>query len=58
MVRTQDRQGPDAYVPNGYITYAAWWRVPGSPIDTQVFWQEGNLPFRDEIRSAFAAAYK
>jgi hypothetical protein len=54
----QDRQGPEAYVPNGYITYVAWQHVPGSPVDFQVFWQEANRQYRDDIRAAFAVAYK
>lgn len=54
----QGRQGPEAYVPNGYITYVAWQRVPGSPLDSQMFWQEGNRQYRDEVRTAFAAAYQ
>ncbi|CAG8069122.1 unnamed protein product [Penicillium salamii] len=54
----QGRQGPEAYVPNGYITYVAWQRVPGSPLDSRFFWLEENRQYRDEVRAAFAVAYK
>ncbi|CAG8221019.1 unnamed protein product [Penicillium salamii] len=54
----QGRQGPGAYVPNGYITYVAWQRVPGSPLDLRFFWLEGNREYRDEVRAAFAIAYE
>ncbi|KAJ5357129.1 hypothetical protein N7541_004287 [Penicillium brevicompactum] len=54
----QGKQGPEGYVPNGYITYIAWARVPGAPVDYQVFWKEGNRQYRDEVRAAFDVAYK
>ena len=54
----QGKQGPEGYVPNGYITYITWARVPGAPVDYQVFWKEGNRQYRDEVRAAFAVAYK
>lgn len=54
----QERQGPEAYVPNGYITYVAWERVPGSPVESHVFWRDGNRQYRDDVRTAFAVAYK
>ncbi|CAG8329295.1 unnamed protein product [Penicillium salamii] len=52
------KQGPEGYVPGGYIIYVVWRRLPGFPVDSQIFWREKNRQYRDEVRSAFAVAYK
>ncbi|CAI7670480.1 unnamed protein product [Penicillium bialowiezense] len=54
----QGKQGPEAYVPRGYVLYVAWERISGSPIDPQIFWREDNQQYRDEVRAAFAVAYR
>ncbi|KAJ5286234.1 hypothetical protein N7524_001540 [Penicillium chrysogenum] len=41
----------------GYINYVAWARVPGEPISSVSYW-ERDLAYREEVRSAFRAAYR
>ncbi|KAJ5284328.1 hypothetical protein N7505_002308 [Penicillium chrysogenum] len=50
-------QGVGDYVPGGYINYVAWARVPGEPISSVSYW-ERDLAYREEVRSAFRAAYR
>ncbi|KAJ5770094.1 uncharacterized protein N7511_002145 [Penicillium nucicola] len=53
----KDKQLLEECVPYGYIMYTAWKSMPGSSLDPQMFWQEGNRRYRDHVRTAFAAAY-
>ncbi|KAJ5545025.1 hypothetical protein N7535_006587 [Penicillium sp. DV-2018c] len=50
-------QGEGDYVPGGYINYVAWARVAGEPIGSVSYW-ERDLVYREEVRSAFRAAYR
>ncbi|KAJ5807630.1 hypothetical protein N7447_011086 [Penicillium robsamsonii] len=50
-------QGVEDYVPGGNTNYLAWKRVAGEPIGSVSYW-ERDLADREEVRSAFRAAYK
>ncbi|KAJ5440677.1 hypothetical protein N7491_003083 [Penicillium cf. griseofulvum] len=50
-------QGEGDYVPGGYINYVAWMRVAGEPIDSVSYWKR-DIVYRDEVHSAFRAAYR
>ncbi|CRL18359.1 unnamed protein product [Penicillium camemberti] len=50
-------QGVGDYVPGGYINYVAWARVAGEPISSVSYWNR-DLAYREEVRSAFRAAYR
>lgn len=51
-----DKQDANDLVPGGYIMYLVWEKVPGDPLDIDVFW---SLPYneRKSIRDKFKEAY-
>ncbi|KGO68908.1 hypothetical protein PITC_077370 [Penicillium italicum] len=50
-------QGPQDYVPGGYITSVAWARVPGEPVDVYAYWK-ASYEYRQEVRAAFRATFQ
>ncbi|CAI7586082.1 unnamed protein product [Penicillium palitans] len=52
----EETQGPDGFVPGGFITFVVWEKVAGEPLDYDEFWNM-NDNMRDSIRRKFRATY-
>ncbi|KGO77738.1 hypothetical protein PITC_010080 [Penicillium italicum] len=52
-----DQQDEDDIIPGGFVTYVMWAKVPGEPLDMQVFWS-CSFSQRQEIRLKFREVYK
>lgn len=50
-------QGPQDYVPGGYMVYVAWSRVSGEPLDIYAYWKE-SYTYRQEVRAAFRTTFE
>lgn len=51
------KQGQNDLVPNGFIKYVVWEKVPGESLTEEFFWSL-DRPTRDDIRAKFRAAYE
>lgn len=52
----EDKQGPDDFVPDGYITYLVWQKVPGESLEYDKFWAM-SFRSRKAIRAKFCELY-
>ena len=52
----EETQGPDGFVPGGFITFVVWEKVAGEPLGYDEFWNM-NYNMRDSIRRKFRATY-
>ncbi|KGO39569.1 hypothetical protein PEXP_047450 [Penicillium expansum] len=47
------KQGNDGVVPDGYITYVVWDKVPGKSLSQDEVWDPKSGPLREAIRAKF-----
>ncbi|CAI7666223.1 unnamed protein product [Penicillium viridicatum] len=49
----EKKQDNDSLVPDGYITYIVWDKVPGKSLDQDQFWDPKSAPLREVVRAKF-----
>ncbi|KAJ5196796.1 hypothetical protein N7449_007275 [Penicillium cf. viridicatum] len=49
----EEKQDNDSLVPDGYITYILWDKVPGKSLDQDQFWDPKSAPLREVVRAKF-----
>lgn len=49
----EGKQGNDGVVPDGYITYVVWDKVPGKSLNQDQFWDIESGPLREAVRAKF-----
>ncbi|KAJ5706244.1 hypothetical protein N7536_001933 [Penicillium majusculum] len=49
----EGKQGNDGVVPDGYITYVVWDKVPGKSLNQDQFWDIKSGPLREAVRAKF-----
>lgn len=58
-IDAQEESVLDCWMPGGYIAYILMTKLPGEPLDLNVFWNENvyTKADRDEVRKAFKESY-
>lgn len=49
----EEKQENHSLVPDGYITYIVWDKVPGKSLDQEQFWDPKSAPLREVVRAKF-----
>lgn len=49
----EGKQGNNGVVPDGYITYVVWDKVPGEPLNWGQVWDPQSGPLREAVRARF-----